>query len=164
MICEMCGKDSSGTKAMMVEGTRLMLCPDCAKFGDEYKASSKSGGSAPSRTVIEERLDRREKRMQTRDVYSSAETVEIIDDYGNVIRRAREAKGMDLEQFAKSIQEKKGILAKVESNNLVPDDKLRAKLEKALGIKLTEVVQSGATVGGGRGNGSMTLANFIKKE
>ena len=56
------------------------------------------------------------------------------------------------EQFASLIQEKKGTISKVESNSLVPDDKLIKKIEKALGIKLTETVQSGAVVGSG-GNG-----------
>lgn len=166
MICEMCGNESPQAKAMMVEGTKLMLCPNCARFGDEYKAAAKTGSgvSAPSKVVIEQRLERREKRMQTRDVYAGSGTVEIVDNYGTLVREARERKGMDLEQFAASIFEKKGILAKVESNDLVPDDKLRAKLEKALNVKLTEIVSSGSVVGGGKGNGSMTLSNFIKKE
>ena len=100
--------------------------------------------------------------MKSKDIYGST-TVEIIDDYGGAIREAREARGMDLEQFAASIQEKKGLLAKVEANNLIPDDKLIKKIEKALDIKLMETVQSGSTVGGGS-SGKMTLANFIKKE
>jgi putative transcription factor len=165
MICEMCGNDSPATRAMMVESTRLMLCPNCAKFGDEYKASSGSGSAgAPSRAIIEQRLEKRERRQQTRDVYSQTETVEIVADFGAVIREAREAKGMDLEQFASSILEKKGTLAKVEANSLIPDDKLRAKIEKALGIKLTELVKSGGVVGGGNKSGAMTLGNFIRKE
>ena len=150
------------TRPMMVEGTRLMLCPNCAKFGDEYKASTGSGNMV-NRTVIEQRLEKREKRMQTRDVYASTTTFEIVANYGSVVREAREAKGLDLEQFATAILEKKGTLAKVESNNLIPDDKLRAKIEKFLGVKLTEAVQSGATVGGGNNSGAMTLSNFIKK-
>lgn len=70
---------------------------------------------------------------------------------------------MDLKTFANQIQEKQGTLAKIEANNLVPDDRLAKKIEKALDVKLTEAVQSGGTVGGNRGGG-MTLGNFIKKE
>ncbi len=164
MICEMCGSDSPAARPMMVEGTKLVLCPVCAKFGDDYKAASGPGGMAPSKTVIEQRLERREKRLQTRDVYAGTSSTEIVENYGRVVREARERTGMDLEAFANSILEKKGTLAKVEANNLVPDDKLRAKLEKALNIKLTEVVKSGVTVGGGAKPGSMTLSNFMKKE
>jgi TIGR00270 family protein len=163
MICEMCGKEVPVTRPMIVEGTRLSLCPGCARFGDEYKGSAGSTSAPVSKTVIEERLQKRERRMQTRDVYSST-TLELIDNYGSAIREAREAKGMDLEQFAASIFERKGIISRIEANDLVPDDKMIAKLEKALGIKLKEAVQSGAKVGGGSNSGSMTLSNFIKKE
>ena len=70
--------------------------------------------------------------------------------------------GMDMEEFAKSISEKKGTLVKVESQNLVPDDKLVAKLEKALNIKLKEAGQSGGQVSGGAKSQTMTLGNVIK--
>ena len=102
--------------------------------------------------------------MQSKDIYAGSASVELVDDYGGVIREARVAKGMDLDQFAASILEKKGTLAKIEANNLIPDDKLIKKIEKALGIKLTESVQSGVTVGGGNGSNKMTLGNFIRKE
>ncbi|MDR3283365.1 MAG: multiprotein bridging factor aMBF1 [Candidatus Methanoplasma sp.] len=165
MICEMCGKEAP-TRPMLVEGIKLSLCPDCAKFGDEYKSQSsplESKGAPVNRTVIEARLQKREKRMQTRDVYSSSTSLELMDDYGRNIREAREAKGMDLEEFGKSISEKKGILAKIEANDLIPDDKMIAKLEKALGIKLREQVQTGGPIGGGK-SGTPTLADFIKKK
>ena len=164
MICEMCGKEVPVTKLVFIGKAKLNVCSNCAKFGDDYRATQSKGGSAgPSAQVIEQRLQRREQRMQTKDVYRGAETVELIDDYGGAIRKARLAKGMDLDQFAASILEKKGILAKVEANDLVPDDKLVKKLEKALGIKLTETVSSGGQIGGGQ-SAKMSLADFIKKE
>ena len=164
MICEMCGKEVPVTKPVFIGKAKLNVCSNCAKFGDDYKApQSKGGAPGPSAQVIEQRLQRREQRMQTKDVYRGAETVELIDDYGGAIRKARLAKGMDLDQFAASILEKKGILAKVEANDLVPDDKRVKKLEKALGIKLTETVSSGGQIGGGQ-SAKMSLADFIKKE
>ena len=164
MICEMCGKDVPITKPMMVENSKLNLCPNCARFGDEYKATSTTPGSPVPKSVIEDRLQRRERRMQTRDIYSVSSR-ELIDDYGEAIRKAREAKGLDLEEFAKSIFERKGTVARLEANDLVPDDKLIAKLEKALDIRLKEEVQSGGYVGdGGKKSDGMTLSNFIKKE
>ena len=165
MICEMCGRDVPTTRPMMVEGSKLNLCPNCMKFGDDYKAPRDDTGSpATDSTVIQQRLEKRERRMQTKDIYAGAATVEIVDNYGEVIRKARMKKGMDMEEFAKSISEKKGTLVKVESQNLVPDDKLVAKLEKALNIKLKETVQSGGQVSGGAKSQTMTLGNFIKVE
>ncbi|MDR3074948.1 MAG: multiprotein bridging factor aMBF1 [Candidatus Methanoplasma sp.] len=164
MICEMCGKEVPVAKPMIVEGTKLNLCPSCARFGDEYKGTGSQPNPSVPKSVIEERLQRRERRMQTRDVYSST-TKELVEDYGRTVREAREAKGMDIDEFAKSILERRGIIARIEANDLVPDDKMIIKLEKALGICLREDVQSGGQVGGGgRKSEGMTLSNFIKKE
>ncbi|MDR0334710.1 MAG: multiprotein bridging factor aMBF1 [Methanomassiliicoccaceae archaeon] len=170
MLCELCGKEAGPTRPVFVEGTKLNVCQNCMRFGEEYKAQQAAGSGkakanapAPSAAVIEERLQKREKRMQTKDVYANTQSVELVDDYGRVIKDARLAAGMDLEQFAASIFEKKGILAKVEANDLVPDEKLMKKIEKALNIKLTEVVQS--SVGTNKTPGTkMTLENFIKKK
>ena len=162
MICEMCGKDVPSTKTVIVEGSRLNVCPNCARFGEDYR--SNQSGAPMSSSVIEQRLEKRERRMKTKDIYSGTSSTELVDDYGGVIREAREAKGMDVEQFAASILEKKGTISKIEANALVPDDKLIKKIEKALGIKLTETVQSGVTVGGGNNSNKMTLGNFIRKE
>ncbi|MBR2254570.1 MAG: TIGR00270 family protein [Candidatus Methanomethylophilaceae archaeon] len=158
----MCGKTVPNTRTVIIEGSKLNVCPGCAKFGEDYRAPG-ANGSPVTHTVIEERLQKREKRMKSKDIYAGASSTELVDNYGAVIKAAREAKGMDQEQFAASILEKKGTISKIESNSLVPDDKLIKKIEKALDIKLTESVQSGGTVGAGGGSGKMTLADFIKK-
>jgi len=161
MVCEMCGR-AGPTKPVFVENTRLNVCPSCARFGDENKTSGRSAGAGPSATIIEERLQRRERRMQTRDVYAM-QSGELVDDYGGLIRKARSRKGLDQEQFAASINEKRGIIAKIEANDLIPDEKLTKKIEKALDISLTETVQVGGEISARGGSGKMTLENFIKK-
>jgi putative transcription factor len=165
MLCELCGKEAGATRPAFIEGTKLHVCQNCMKFGEEYKAQGgkQAAAPAPSASVIEERLQRREKRMQTKDVYAGTATVELIEDYGKAIREARTAAGMDIEQFAASIYEKKGTLAKIEANDLIPDEKLMRKIERALNIKLTETVQ--ASPGTNKAQGTrMTLENFVKKK
>ena len=162
MVCEMCGKDGP-TRPVFIEGTRINVCISCARFGDECKTQGKGAAPAASPTIIEERLQRRERRMQTKDVYAM-QSGELVDDYGGVIRNARMKKGLDQEQFAASISEKRGIIAKIEANDLIPDDKLIKKIEKALDIRLTETVQVGGEISAKGGSGKMTLENFIKKK
>ena len=163
MICEMCGKNVPSTRPVFIDGARLSVCPNCARFGDENRGNAR-GGAGASPTVIEQRLEKRNRRMQTKNVYDGNDNVNIIDGYGNAIKKARTARGMDLKQFAESIGEKQGLLAKIEAEDLVPDDKVVRKIEKALDIKLTEVVAGGGSIGQGGKNDKMTLANFIKKE
>ena len=106
MICEMCGKEVPLTKTVVIEGSRLNVCPNCARFGEDYRANQ--SGAPISTSVIDQRLEKRERRMKTKDIYAGASSTELVDDYGGVIREARIAKGMDLDQFAASILEKKG--------------------------------------------------------
>ncbi len=68
-------------------------------------------------------------------------TDELVDDCGMVIRRAREARGMSHEDLARKIQEKASLLKKIERNDLTPDDSVRKKLERTLGISLTETIE-----------------------
>lgn len=165
MICEMCGKDAPFTKYVFIEGSRLNVCPSCAKFGDDHRAKQSKGSSdfVSNAQIIDQRLQKRQQRMRVKDVYSESETIKLVDDYGGVIRKARIAKGIDIEQFAASILEKKGILAKIEANDLIPDDKLVKKLEKVLNIKLTEAVSSGGSISHSQ-SVRMSLGDFIKKE
>ncbi|NLF34293.1 MAG: TIGR00270 family protein [Thermoplasmatales archaeon] len=163
MLCEMCGKEVPFTKAVIVEGTKLNVCQNCARFGDDFRSGSGTGAPMGA-SVVEERLQRRERRMQTKDVYAGTASVEMVEDYGRIVREARERKGLEQEEFANSISEKKGIIAKVETNSLIPDDKLVRKLEKALDVKLRETVQAGAVTGSSGSGAGMTLSHFIKKE
>jgi len=162
MLCELCGKTVPFTKSVMIDGAKLEVCSECAKFGEDYKTSSE-GSTGGSKTVIEQRLEKRQKRMGTKDIYAQAKSVEIVENYGKVIREAREARGMDLEDFANLINEKKGTIAKIETNKLIPDDKLTKKIQKALDIKLLETVALGATQTAAGGPGKMTLGDFFKK-
>ncbi len=164
--CEMCGKNV-GTRAYTVQGARMNLCIDCARFGDEYNDPRASAGSRPapgtSDAVIQQRLEKREKRKQTRDIYAGTETTEIREDYGKVIGDAIRKTGMSVKDFSASIGEKELTINKYISQSLIPDDKAIKKLEKALGIKLYEAVSTGGPTGRSQ-SGSMTLGNFIRVE
>lgn len=64
--------------------------------------------------------------------------IELREEWPQTLRRAREARGLTLEALARSLQEREGLLRKVERGELVPEEPLRLKLERALGVRLTE--------------------------
>ncbi len=68
-------------------------------------------------------------------------TDELLSDYGFAIRRAREARGMSQEELALAIKEKASLLKKLEREDLRPEDSVRKKLERVLGISLTETIE-----------------------
>jgi putative transcription factor len=64
---------------------------------------------------------------------------ELVDDYGERIRAARTAKGMTTKDLALATKERELLIKKIEKGELVPEDEVRTKIEKALGIQLLDV-------------------------
>ncbi len=164
MICEMCGKDFPYLKKVLVDGVPLMVCPDCARFGEESGAKA-AKKEAPTPGVISQRLERREKRMQMRNIYTQEEEVLALDS-GERILKARRSKGYSQDELARKLNEKKSVIQKLEHGDMIPTDELIKKLERELGIKLMEKSER-VSVGGktAEKNGAgLTIGDLIKIE
>ncbi|QLH75083.1 MAG: TIGR00270 family protein [Methanomassiliicoccales archaeon] len=160
MPCELCGNEKGKLTTVQIEGTMLRVCDECAKFGDNVRGTSKD---APNKIIIQSRLENRERRMKTKDVYQSEEEIiELADDYGERIRKGREAKGWKQEEMAAKINERVSLIQNIERGHIKPDDNLVKKLEKALGIVLMEKVPLIKTEKKAVANKGMTLEDFIK--
>jgi len=141
-VCEMCGIDSPKAKRVFLEGSLLMLCPKCSKFGQE--------------TVEKDEEEEEKKFTPTRRPapYTGkgkigkagggidTEEIELAEDYHKIISKARNDQGLTQEELGKKINERKSVIAKLESKQLRPNDRLRKKLERALNIELMEKVKA----------------------
>lgn len=143
MECEICGTDIKGNPIRVtVEGTILDVCSKCAHYGKpQDKWTPVSRKMAPTERVI---VTHRPKR----DAFDKLED-EILPDYAQVIRKARESQGLTIEELASKMMEKATLIRKIEREELVPEDTVRKKLETTLNIKLTERVSSQDQRGGG---------------
>jgi len=139
LICELCGKDVARTRNVSVEGTVLMVCNDCARFGTEPT------GPVPVRRrgnpIVAERLEKRQRRITERDVYATTTLEELVADFSERIRHAREERGWKQTDLGAKINERASVIAKLETGAMIPSDTLARKLEKALEIKLREKVE-----------------------
>ncbi len=140
--CEMCGRPvrRRDAKIVYIEGARLLLCPQCysrvAKKAvkaevEEYKTSI-SRPKTPSQT-----LSRRSKTVK-RGV--SLDKYEVVDDYAERVRKAREKLGWTQRALAEAVREGENVIRRIESGRLRPSIELAMRLEKVLGIKLLEPV------------------------
>jgi putative transcription factor len=149
MLCELCGQEAPFLKPLLVEGSLLKVCSNCAKFGkptpesqqigtsstsdravnsDQRGASTgRSGGSSfsyegPSKDeIIRRRLEFRERRMTSKDVYEQSGEKELVDDYHKRIQQARDNLGWNQEQLGQKINERKSIISKLENRSIKPD-------------------------------------------
>ncbi|HYK92692.1 MAG TPA: multiprotein-bridging factor 1 family protein [Thermoplasmata archaeon] len=139
MLCEMCGKEVATPNRVRVEGSVLMLCADCSKYGTVLAgpalAPPAGEGPAPSGT-IEQRLVRGSRRLEERDLFRELPDLELAEDWPKRIRLAREKLGWSPEDFGKKLNEKKSIVLKLEAGQFRPPDTMIPRLEHLLKIRL----------------------------
>lgn len=70
------------------------------------------------------------------------EDLDIVENYGEIIRNARMKIGLSQEEFAKQLSEKITIIKRIEQGNFKPSIELARKIEKFLKIKLIEKVET----------------------
>lgn len=152
MQCEICGSNIRGkAHRVILEGTELSVCDACAKYGHEVKQVPKATAPGTGRTPagkmgkvpagrVPAGITFRTGSRRRPDMFDQM-TDELLSDYGFAIRRAREARGMSQEELALAIKEKASLLKKLEREDLIPEDNIRKKLERVLGISLTEAIE-----------------------
>ncbi|HVM44326.1 MAG TPA: multiprotein bridging factor aMBF1 [Candidatus Thermoplasmatota archaeon] len=159
--CEMCGKELPSLRKAIVEGTLMNVCGNCVRFGVEQAgAHTEVTGRSRATAAIQNRA----ARGRTRDVFADMPE-ELVEDYGERVREARQKLGLSIEEVGKRLNERQNELAKVEQGSYHPPDALVRKLEKFFGIKLMEKPEAPAGVGGAKPTGGpMTLGDMIKSE
>lgn len=143
MDCEICGSEIKGNPTRVtVEGTVLDVCSKCSHYGTtQDKWTPVSRKMTPTEKVI---VSYKPKR----DAFDKLDD-EINSDYAQIIRKAREAQGLTIEELGAKMMEKATLIRKIEREELIPEDSIRKKLENTLSIKLTEKVASKDQKGGG---------------
>jgi len=141
----------------------MMVCPSCARFGVEHVGAE---GEVTGRSRVVDSLQRRAARSRERDVFAEMGT-ELAADYGERIRKARQRKGLTVEDLAKKLNEKATFLSKVELGQQRPSDDLAKRLERELGITLREAPEATAASpppGGKKAGGPVTLGDLLKEK
>ena len=130
--CEVCGRQIIGKPyKAVIEGAKMVVCGNCAKLGSAYWEET------PQR-----RIKRIAKPLPKISVSGKkqpprlAEALELVDNFGLRIRRAREGMELSHEDLGRKIGEKVSVLRKIESSKMTPDHMLAEKLQHALKIKL----------------------------
>jgi putative transcription factor len=134
--CEVCGRRIDGVQyKAIIEGARLVVCHDCSVLG----SISWELGSKPTAHRSSVRIQKSQKMKPKRASrpQSPMETaLELVQDFGLRIKRAREERELTPEDLGRKINEKASVLKKLENQKMRPADKLARKLERALRIQL----------------------------
>lgn len=147
MQCEMCGKTVQKTERVMVDGVVLQVCDSCSKFGkklDVKKVDQTVRYKVPVqhsslRNDIKTQ-NKTQKRKPLNNPDRELENLEVVPEYPELIRSARDRLSWTQEELAAKLLEKKNVIAKLERGEFMPSLKLARKIEKLLDIKLIETI------------------------
>ena len=155
--CELCGKGINSVYVVIVESVELRVCADCAKgkhisYKEEERRSAKNASNA------------NRKSGYIPIGRAKEEELELIDNYGEHIRKARESMGLPIKVFAEMINEKESLLRLIENQRTPPTIELIKKLERNLKIKLEQQQEEvNRSERFGKNPGRATLGEFNDK-
>ncbi|MCL4380811.1 multiprotein bridging factor aMBF1 [Candidatus Marsarchaeota archaeon] len=129
--CELCGRKINTAYIINVEGVDLRVCEKCSYNKKVLYASNEPSNASGIKAQANA------NSIASRDD-TDPEMRELVEDYGEAIKTAREGMGLSLKVLAELINEKESFLARVENERAKPNNTLIKKLEKTLDIKLTE--------------------------
>jgi putative transcription factor len=90
---------------------------------------------------------------------------EVVQDYDDRIRGARESEGLTQKELADQLNEKASLIRKLERGDVLPSDGVQRKLEKSLEINLSMGGSSDdAEWSGGSATGGTTLGDVVKRK
>ncbi len=166
MRCEVCGrKIRENPRKVVIEGARLTVCVECSKHGTSTWEEPTKPTVVPQRaptsygSPIQTPIQIKKKVITARVDTSQ----EIVQNYAEIIREAREKLRLSHEDLGKRINEKESVLRKIETGKISPNDQLVSKLEHTLKIRLlVPVTEEKAPVLPKTPSRELTLGDLIK--
>ncbi len=153
MYCEICGRPIEGEPIPVeVDKAVLYVCRSCAaQYGK--RVTQRQPQSAVQKKPTPGPAAPRPPPLE----------VELVENFGVVIRRARENLGLSREALAAMLGVKETVLRRIEAGQLQPDLALAKRLERALGVRLlVEAAEEGVAKSGGKVERGLTLGEVAE--
>ena len=145
MRCELCGSEGQ-LFISVVEGVKLKVCKICSKFG------------STSEQIFEKNEIRAKKVLSA---YKVEQGVIFSNDFGQIIKNAREILGLKQAEVAEKIQIKESLYRSIESGRVEPPIELAKKIEDFLKIKIQEEVKLDYETKKDKSRGGLTIGDLI---
>ncbi len=133
LYCEVCGRPIEGPgHRVLLDGVEVVLCDDC------FIKLSRSGRVMP---VPKRQAQVPQVRPKAARRPSNSTMLEVVDDYPDIIRRARESRGWTQAALAQRLRISEDLLRKIESGKLKPPVDLARRIEGLLKVQLLQPVE-----------------------
>ncbi|MGC9209740.1 MAG: multiprotein bridging factor aMBF1 [Acidilobus sp.] len=130
LYCEVCGRPIRGQgHRVLLEGAEVIVCDEC------YEKLVRSGRAVP----VAKRPQRVTQAPKAKR--ATGEMLEVVDDYPEIIRRAREQRGWTTAVLAQKLRVSEDLVRRIESGKVKPTVELAKRLEGLLKVKLLQPVE-----------------------
>lgn len=140
----MCGSPIKGRpREVIIDGAKLLACESCYRRVAErvrLKAEALPGSPSEKPATKKQQPKPPLNKPNQKSAVSQKIELEVIDDYPEVIRRARERLGWTTQALANRVMESENVIKRIEQGKLRPTIELAKKLERVLGVKLLQPV------------------------
>src|SRR5699024_3938063 len=124
-------------------------------------SSDSSGASGSARASAGSSSDG-QGGSRRHDMFDDME--EVVQDYDDRIRNAREAAGLSQEELAEGLNEKASLIKKLERGARLPSGFIQTNLARRLDITLTEGGVADTEWEGGASTGEYTLGDVVQRK
>ncbi|MFW9780488.1 MAG: multiprotein bridging factor aMBF1 [Candidatus Heimdallarchaeota archaeon] len=163
--CEMCGAEAPVT-LVEIDHVQLHACPKCARFGKPVvpKRSPRRSSQRPQsgRPADMNKTPYRQPRRPRPPEKDFLHDKILVDGYGELIQEARRTRGLGRGELAQMIKEKETLLARIETEKVLPTDRVIQKIERELEIELKTEISEESTAADDLIPRSTTLGSIAK--
>lgn len=131
----MCGSEAPVT-LVEIDHVELYACPKCARFGKSVIKKRPKKKMAKKPAFYPSTAKPPQKKQFTPPKKDFLHDKILVDGYGKEIQEARKSKGLGRAEFARLIKERETLLARIETEKVLPTDRVVAKIERELDIEL----------------------------
>jgi len=160
--CEICGRainDTRQARKAFVDGIPMIVCSQC------YEKLARQGRAKPFTETRspEQRTVKKAEQVKTSVSSRLLETMyEIVEDYAERVKRAREKLGWSQAILAQKLRVSENVIKRIEAGKLKPSIELARRMEKILGVTLLEpVAEEYSSLSTGREE-YLTIGDIIK--
>ena len=143
--CNLCGQEFNQLNKAEVEGTVIDVCNNCLRFGRKIE--------------VPQQIYKIQKKIDFRTL--EQEDILLTSGYGEKMRKARESLGLSRVQLAEKMKEKESVIKRLEEEKIEPNEKLMKRIEKLLGVNLSEKYQE-MKMTRSKDKGKLTVGDIIK--
>ncbi|MFH0848393.1 MAG: multiprotein bridging factor aMBF1 [archaeon] len=137
MSCDICGQEILRRPAkIVVEGAILEVCGECARLGKPYVPPARSWVPHPQIPTRRVESGRSSPRRNSASLPRTYEELDLVERFGDKIRKARERAGITQTELAAKVKERLSIIQKIELEKMSPNTDLCMALEHVLRVKL----------------------------